>query len=87
MNLKLLSGALALGLTSLIGLPTAEFVAQQDNRSWSIAVHLAYQDGSEYDYVFATGVPTQEMPSYLSECGASHWTGTVVRYHCYPIPE
>jgi hypothetical protein len=87
MNMKLLSGALALGLASLIVLPTAEFLAHQDSQSWSIAVHLAYQDGSEYDYVFATGVPTREISSYLAECGASHWTGSVVRYHCYPIPE
>jgi len=87
MNVKQLSVALALGLTSLIGLPTPESVAHQDDRSWSIAVHLAYKDGSEYDYVFATNVPTRKMPSYLAECGASHWTGSVVRYHCYPIPE
>lgn len=87
MNMKLLSGVLALGLTALIGLPTAKFVAQQDDRSWSIVVHLAYQDGSEYDYVLATGVPTREISSHLAECGASHWTGSVVRYHCYPIPE
>ncbi|HET9220700.1 MAG TPA: hypothetical protein VFR18_27215 [Terriglobia bacterium] len=87
MKMKLSLGALALGLTALIGLPTAEFAAHPDGQSWSIAVHLAYQDGSEYDYVFATGVPTREVSSYLAECGASHRTGSVVRYHCYPIPE
>jgi hypothetical protein len=87
MKMKLLSGALVLVLGCLVALPTPELVAQQDGRSWSIAVHLAYQDGSEYDYVIARGVPTGEVSSYLSECGASHWTGSVVRYHCYPIPE
>jgi hypothetical protein len=87
MNMKLLSGALTLCLLSLIALPAADLLARQNSRSWSVAVHLAYQDGSEYDYVFATGVPTREVPSYLAECGASHRTGSVVRYHCYPIPE
>ena len=87
MKMKLLSGALVLALTTLIGLPTAEFAAQPASQTWSIAVHLAYKDGSEYDYVFARGVPTREMSSYLAQCGASHWTGSVVRYHCYPIPE
>jgi hypothetical protein len=84
---KVLSGVLAVGLTALIGLTNAGFAAQQDSRSWSIAVHLAYQNGSEYDYVLATGVPTGDVASYLADCGASHWTGSVVRYHCYPIPE
>jgi len=71
----------------MIALPAPELVAQPDSRSWSIVVHFAYQDGSEYDYVIARGVPTREISSYLSECGASHWTGSVVRYHCYPLPE
>jgi hypothetical protein len=87
MKMKLLSGALAVGLVVLIGLPTAEFAAPPDGQSWSMVVHLAYQDGTEYDYVFATGVSTREVPSYLAECGAAHWTGSVVRYHCYPVPE
>ena len=84
---KVLSAVLAVVLTGLIGLPNAGFAAQQNGRSWSIAVHLAYQDGFELDYVVATGVPTRDVASYLADCGASHWTGTVVRYHCFPIPE
>jgi hypothetical protein len=88
-NMKLLAGALAVGLIALIGLPTAHFAAQPDGQSWSMVVHLAYQDGTEYDYVFATGVPTQQIPSYLAECGKGHWhhSGAVVQFHCYPIPE
>ena len=88
-NMKLLAGALALGLVALIGLPTVEFAAQPDGQSWSMVVHLKYQDGSEYDYVFATGVPTRQVPSYLAECGKGHWhgSGSVVWFHCYPIPE
>ena len=84
---KVLSVALAVVLTGLIGLPNAGFAAPRAGRSWSIAVHLAYQDGFELDYVVATGVPTGDVASYLADCGASHWTGTVVRYHCFPIPE
>ena len=86
MKMKLLFAAMALGLTSLMALPSAQF-AQQNDQSWSIAAHFRYQDGFEYDYVFARGVPTQEISSYLAQCGASHWTGSVVWYHCYPIPE
>ena len=87
MNRKLLAGALAVVITTLIGLPTAEFAAPPAGQSWSMVAHFAYQDGTEYDYIFARGVPTRDIGSYLAECGASHWTGSVVRYHCYPIPE
>jgi hypothetical protein len=87
MKVKLLSAALALGFASLIALPAAPFVAHPADRSWSIVAHFAYEDGTEYDYVLRTGVPTREVSTYLAECGASHRTGSVVRYYCYPIPE
>ena len=86
MKMKLLFAATALGLTSLMALPSAQ-LAQQNDHSWSIAAHFRYLDGFEYDYVFARGVPTREISSYLAQCGASHWTGSVVWYYCYPIPE
>ncbi len=78
-----LPSVLATALAALIGGAPAEAAA----RTWSIVVHFTYQDGSEYDYVLRTGVATQDMPSMLAECGASHSTGSVVRYHCFPIPE
>jgi hypothetical protein len=87
MKIKLLSAVLALGFASLITLPAAQIVADPADRTWSIVVHFRYLDGFEYDYVLRTGVPTQEISTYLAECGASHWTGSVVRYHCYPRPE
>ena len=40
-----------------------------------------------YDIVFARGLSVSEMSSILRDCGRSHWTGTVVRYYCYPIAE
>jgi len=80
---KLLPGVVAAALAALIGAVPAEAAP----RTWSIVVHFAYQDGLEYDYVLRTGVATPDMPSMLAECGASHWTGSVVRYHCFPIPE
>jgi hypothetical protein len=86
MKMKLLLAAMALGLTFLMALPSVH-LAQQNDQSWSIVAHFRYQDGFEYDYVFARGVPTREISSYLAPCGASHWTGSVVRYYCYPIPE
>jgi hypothetical protein len=87
MNKGLLSGVLAVILTAVVGSASTEIAAEQVSRLWSIAVHLEYADGSAYDYVFATGVSTPEMSSYLADCGRSHRDGTVVRYHCYPIPE
>jgi hypothetical protein len=86
MKKKLLSVVLAVTLMALVG-GTLTGVAEAASRLWSIAVHLEYADGSAYDYVFATGVSTREMPSFLADCGRSHRDGTVVRYHCYPIPE
>ena len=75
----------AIAAASLIGFHASEASAAPG--SWSIAAHFAYQDGFEYDYVFARGVSTEDMPKILAECGQSHWTGSVVRYHCFPIPE
>lgn len=87
MKKKLLSVVLAVTLTALVGSPLTVNAGEQASRLWSIAVHLEYADGSAYDYVFATGVSTREMSSFLADCGRSHRDGTVVRYHCYPIPE
>ena len=87
MRKKLLFGILTLMLTALAGTASAGIVGEAASRLWSIVVHLEYADGSAYDYVLATGVSTQEMSSFLAECGKSHRTGSVVRYHCFPIPE
>ncbi|HEU5255778.1 MAG TPA: hypothetical protein VFU28_07300 [Vicinamibacterales bacterium] len=57
MKMRLLFAAMALGLMVL---PSAQF-AQPNDQSWSIAAHFRYQDGFEYDYVFARGVPTREI--------------------------
>ena len=87
MTKKFWSGVLAVTLAALVGIPAAGIAAERASRLWSIVVHLEYADGSAYDYVFATGVSTEEKSSYLADCGRSHRNGTVVRYHCYPIPE
>ena len=79
----LLPGVVAAALATVIGAVPAEAAP----RTWSIVVHFAYQDGLEYDYVLRTGVSTQDMPSMLAECGRSHSTGSVVRYHCFPVAE
>jgi hypothetical protein len=84
---NLLSSVLAVTLMALVGSPSTGIAGERASRLWSVAVHLEYADGSAYDYVFATGVSTQEMSSFLADCGRSHRDGTVVRYHCYPIPE
>jgi hypothetical protein len=87
MKSRLLSSVMAIVLTVVAGSVATGIAAEQVSRGWSIVVHLEYEDGSAYDYPFATGVSTREMASYLAECGRSHRTGSVVRYHCYPIPE
>jgi hypothetical protein len=83
----LLPGTFAVALAALIGLHVTAVSAQPAPRTWSIVAHFAYQDGFEYDYVIRTGVTNEEKASMLAECGASHWTGSVVRYHCFPVPE
>jgi hypothetical protein len=83
----LLPGVFAAAVAALIGFHATRVSAAGAPRQWSIVVHFEYQDGFEYDYVVARGVPTEIMPSMLAECGSSHWTGSVVRYHCFPIPE
>jgi hypothetical protein len=87
MKTRLLSSVFALALTALVGAyPTAIF-AQPGERLWSVAVHIEYPNGSVYDHVFASGIPTSELPSILEECGRSHRGGSFLQYHCYPIPE
>jgi hypothetical protein len=89
MRTKLLAGVMVVAMAALIGINSAGVAAQPDSRTWSVAVHIEYPDGFVYDHAFATGVPTSELPSILSDCGKSHWfgAGSAVRYHCYPIPE
>jgi len=87
MKRKLLAGVLAVVMTALVGISSTGVSAAAASQLWSVAVHLAYADGSAYDIVLATGVPSSELHSILAECGRSHWQGSVVRYHCYPIAE
>lgn len=83
----LLPGVFAAAVATLIGFQSTGIAAEGSSRTWSIVAHFEYQNGFQYDYVVARGVPTDVMPSMLAECGAGHWTGSVVRFHCFPIPE
>ena len=83
----LFRGVFAAAVAALIGFHPTGVSAQSASRLWSIVVHFEYQDGFAYDYVIATGVTTETMPSLLAACGNSHWTGSVVRYHCFPVQE
>jgi hypothetical protein len=87
MKKKLLSGVMAVAMVALAGINSTGVAAQPASQLWSVAVNLRYANGDIYDYVIARGLETREMSSMLAECGRSHWTGTVVWYHCYPIPE
>lgn len=86
MKTGLMRGVFVATLTALIGFGATEMAAQ-DQRLWSIVIHFQYQDGFEFDYVLQHGVPSAELGAALAECGSSHRTGSVVRYHCYPVAE
>ena len=87
MRKKLLSGVLAVILAALAGIHATGVSAHQASQLFSIVVHFEYSNGFSFDYVLAEGVPPSDVHSILQDCGRSHWTGSVVRYHCYPIPE
>ena len=86
MKKVLMQGVFVAALAALIGFG-ATGVAAQGQRLWSIVIHFQYQDGFEFDYVLERGVSTEDMGAALAECGRSHRTGSVVRYHCYPVAE
>jgi len=88
MKTKLLAGVLAVAMAAaMVGIGSTGVAASPAEKLWSIAVHLGYADGSEYDIVIATGVTNSRKAEMLADCGRSHYTGSVVRYYCYPIPE
>ena len=81
---------LAIGILAAVVMASAEAAhaaGQWSTPSWSIVAHFEYADGFNYDYTVARNVSTSEMPKYLRDCGSSHWTGSVVRYYCYPVAE
>lgn len=83
----LVRGLFATTLAALIGIVASGISAAGASQLWSVVVHIEYADGTAYEHAFAVGVPTSILPSILEECGRSHGYGSVVRYHCYPIPE
>ena len=75
----------AAALMALIGVFGTGTAAATPSQSWSVFVHIEYDDGFVYEHAFATGVPTSDLPSILAECGRSHRNGSAVRYHCFPV--
>ena len=86
MKTVLMRGVFVAALTALIGFQVTGLAAQ-GQELWSIVVHFQYQDGFEFDYVLERGVSTEDLPAALTDCGRSHRFGSVVQYHCYPVPE
>ena len=86
MKKTVLAGLVAVVLAVLVGLSTTSLSAQSP-QTWSIGIHFEYADGFSFDIILATGLTSQEKAAMLAECGRSHRTGSVVRYHCYPIAE
>jgi hypothetical protein len=87
MKKTLLSVVLAVALAAVAGIASTGVSAQEDPDTWSIAVHLRYADGTSYDIVLRTGIPMSDVVEMLQDCARAHWTGSVVRYYCYPIAE
>jgi hypothetical protein len=81
----LLPGVFAAALA--VGIHATSGAAEGASPLWSVVVHIEYQNGTVYEGVLATGVPSEMMSAILAECGRSHWTGSVVRYHCYPVAD
>ena len=81
-----MQGVLVAALTALIGFHVTGLAAQ-GQELWSIVVHFQYPDGFEFDYVLERGVSTEDLPAALTDCGRSHRTRSVVRYHCYLVAE
>ena len=79
-------GVFVAALTALVGFQVTQ-VAAQGQQFWSIVVHFQYPDGFEFDYTLERGVSTENLPAALADCGGSHRIGSVVQYHCYPVPE
>lgn len=88
MKKRLLAGVLAIAMAALlVGINSTGVSAQQASQSFSIVVHFDYANGFSFDYVLARGVEPSDVSSRLQDCGRSHWTGSVVRYYCYALPE
>jgi hypothetical protein len=83
----LASATLAIALAIFAGFHGTDASAQGRSHTWSVAVHIEYIDGSVYEHVVVSGLPTEEMPNVLYECNSSHAYGSAVRFHCFPIPE
>ena len=87
MRKKLLSAVLAAVIVAMVGIRTTRVSAQPASPTFSIVVHFEYANGFNYDYVLAEGVPPSDVHSLLQYCGQSHWTGSVVWYHCRAVAE
>ena len=87
MKKKVLLGILAAVAVAVLGLGATSASAQNETQLWSVFVHLQYEDGTSYEVPLRRGVPNSEVVEVLQDCGRSHRTGSVVRYHCYPVPD
>jgi hypothetical protein len=87
MKKNVMASVSAVVMAVLAGIYSANVSAQQPSQTWSVAVHISYPDGFEYDGVVATGIPASELHTYLAACGQSHRWGSAVRFHCYSVPE
>jgi hypothetical protein len=86
MKKTLLTGLLAVALAVSAGIYSTR-VSAQPSPTFSVAAHFEYEDGFSFDYILERGVAPSKVHERLADCGQSHWTRSVVRYHCFAIPE
>lgn len=86
MKTRLVAAMFAVAL-AVVGIFGAGVSAQPASPTFSVVVHFKYEDGFTFDYTIATGVPAPQLHTYLAQCGQSHWTKSVVKYHCFPVAE
>ncbi|HKW00292.1 MAG TPA: hypothetical protein VJN96_10735 [Vicinamibacterales bacterium] len=88
MKKTVIAGVLAVAL-AVAGAFSTTVAAQPGDKTFSVAVHIAYPDGFEYDGIVARGLPVSQAVPMVVECNQSHkWgDGSAVHFHCYVIPE
>ena len=86
MTKTVIAGVLAVVL-AVAGVFSTSVAAQP--QTFSVAVHISYPDGFEYDGIVARGLSAPDTVPMIVECNQWHkWGyGSEIKFHCYVIPE
>ena len=86
MKKTVIAGVLAVVL-AVAGIFSTSVAAQP--QTFSVAVHISYPSGFEYNGIVARGLSADEKTTMIVECNQSHkWgLGSLIHFLCYAIPE